>query len=91
MAGTYDGTDFSVGDLAVVRLDGVSVTRLGPDDRAYAESLVVGLWDDRGNYDASVNAYPSSGGSGAGCRWSGQAGQRQRQVEVPDLVIHHGP
>lgn len=33
-------------------------------DRAYAESLVVGLWDDRGNYDASVNAYPSSGGSG---------------------------
>ena len=34
-------------------------------DRAYADSLVVGLWDDRGNYDASVNAYPSSGGSGA--------------------------
>ena len=34
-------------------------------DRAYAESLVVGLSDDRGNYDASVNAYPSSGGSGA--------------------------
>ena len=33
-------------------------------DRAYAESLVVGLWDDRGNYDASVNAYPSSSGSG---------------------------
>jgi len=33
-------------------------------DRAYAESLVVGLWDDRGNYNASVNAYPSSGGSG---------------------------
>ena len=33
-------------------------------DRAYAESLVVGLWNDRGNFDASVNAYPSSGGSG---------------------------
>ena len=33
-------------------------------DRAYADSLVVGLWDDRGNFDASVNAYPSSGGSG---------------------------
>lgn len=31
---------------------------------AYADALVVGLWDDRGNYDASVNAYPSSGGSG---------------------------
>lgn len=33
-------------------------------DRAYAESLVTGLWNDRGNFDASVNAYPSSGGSG---------------------------
>lgn len=32
--------------------------------KAYAESLVVGLWDDRGNFDASVNAYPSLGGSG---------------------------
>ena len=30
VAGTYDGTDFSVGDLAVVRIDGVSVARLGP-------------------------------------------------------------
>lgn len=32
--------------------------------KAYADSLVVGLWDDRGAFDASVNAYPSSGGSG---------------------------
>jgi hypothetical protein len=32
--------------------------------RAYADSLVVGLIRDRGNFDASVNAYPSSGGSG---------------------------
>jgi hypothetical protein len=32
--------------------------------QAYADSLVIGLLDDRGNYDASVNAYPSSGGSG---------------------------
>lgn len=31
---------------------------------AYTDSQVVGLWDDRGNFDASVNAYPSSGGSG---------------------------
>lgn len=31
---------------------------------AYADGLVVGLWDDRGNFDASVNAYPSTGGSG---------------------------
>jgi hypothetical protein len=33
--------------------------------QAYADSLVVGLWDDRGSFDASVNAYPSSGGSGS--------------------------
>lgn len=33
-------------------------------DRAYADSLVIGLVDDRGNYDASGNAYPTTGGSG---------------------------
>jgi hypothetical protein len=32
--------------------------------KAYADGLVVGLWDDRGAFDASVNLYPSSGGSG---------------------------
>ena len=32
--------------------------------KSYADGLVVGLWDDRGVFDASVNAYPSSGGSG---------------------------
>lgn len=32
--------------------------------QAYADSLVVGLIDDRGNYDASVNTFPASGGSG---------------------------
>lgn len=32
---------------------------------AYSDSLVIGLWDDRGNFDASVNAYPSTGGSGS--------------------------
>lgn len=31
---------------------------------SYADGLVVGLWDDRGTFDASVNAYPSTGGSG---------------------------
>lgn len=34
-------------------------------DRAYADTLVVGLVDDRGNFNASINAYPSTGGSGA--------------------------
>lgn len=31
---------------------------------SYADGLVVGLFDDRGNYDASTNLYPSTGGSG---------------------------
>ena len=32
---------------------------------AYTDGKVVGLWDDRGNYNASVNTFPASGGSGA--------------------------
>lgn len=32
--------------------------------QAYADALVVGLLDDRGNYDASGNTFPASGGSG---------------------------
>lgn len=32
---------------------------------AYADSLVVGLWDDRGNYNASTNLFPATGGSGS--------------------------
>ncbi len=33
-------------------------------DRAYADSLVVGLVDDRGNFDGSINTFPTTGGSG---------------------------
>jgi hypothetical protein len=33
--------------------------------KSYANSLVVGLWDDRGNYNASGGTYPATGGSGA--------------------------
>ena len=32
--------------------------------KAYVDGLVVGLLDDRGSYDASVNTFPASGGSG---------------------------
>jgi hypothetical protein len=31
----------------------------------YADNLVIGLWDDRGNFDASTNLFPTTGGSGA--------------------------
>lgn len=33
--------------------------------KAYVDNSVVGLLDDRGSYDASVNTYPAAGGSGA--------------------------
>lgn len=32
--------------------------------KTYTDGLVVGLLDDRGNYDASGNTFPASGGSG---------------------------
>lgn len=34
--------------------------------KTYADSLVTGLLDDRGNYNASSNLFPSTGGSGVG-------------------------
>ncbi len=43
--------------------DGVGTTTLAAA-QTYADGLVVGLVDDRGNYDASGNVFPSSGGSG---------------------------
>ena len=32
--------------------------------KSYADGLAIGLWDDRGSFDASGGTYPSSGGSG---------------------------
>lgn len=32
--------------------------------KTYADGLVVGLLNDRGSYDASINLFPSTGGSG---------------------------
>jgi len=56
---------------AAVALNGQKITGLatpttGTDaaTKAYADGLVVGLWDDRGAYDASGNVFPSTGGSG---------------------------
>lgn len=34
------------------------------DAKSYADSLVIGLIDDRGNYNASSNTFPTTGGSG---------------------------
>ena len=54
-SGTFSGTSSgtNTGDNAV-----------NTTSNAYADSLVVGLLDDRGNYNASGNVFPSSGGSG---------------------------
>lgn len=32
--------------------------------RTELDTITLGLWDDRGSFDASVNTYPTSGGSG---------------------------
>lgn len=50
---------FTVAELNAALSDGDAATV------AYADSLVVGLLDDRGNHDASSNSWPSSGGSGS--------------------------
>lgn len=36
----------------------------GLASKSYADALVAGLLDDRGNYNASVNTFPAGGGSG---------------------------
>ena len=65
------------------------------DAKDYADSLVVGLWNDRGVFDASGGVYPASGGSGvAGAIKKGDiwtvsvAGTlpTSRVVEVGDVV-----
>lgn len=59
----------STGNLAVsagtmtAAADPVSALQVAT--KQYADALVVGLLDDRGNYDASGNVWPSAGGSGA--------------------------
>lgn len=40
-------------------------TNLNVYSKAEVDAIVVGLFDDRGNYDASVNTFPTSGGSGS--------------------------
>ena len=47
-----------------------SISKTGFDlstyaSKSYVDGLVVGLLDDRGPYDASVNTFPTTGGSGA--------------------------
>lgn len=51
--------------------------------KTYADSLVIGLVDDRGGYDASANLFPATGGSGtAGAILKGD----QWEVSVPGTL-----
>lgn len=50
----------------LVNITAPSVQKNGSEiaTQAYADALVAGLLDDRGSYNASVNTFPASGGSG---------------------------
>ena len=69
-SGKQDALGFTPEDVSNkstnVSTDGASDTKY-PSVKAvktYADNLVVGLLDDRGNYDASGNTFPATGGSG---------------------------
>ena len=47
-------------------LNADAVSSLGAVTLQQLQSYVTGLWDDRGNYNASTNLFPSTGGSGSG-------------------------
>jgi hypothetical protein len=59
----YDA-DYSSNYIDRSLIDYAKGKALRDEAKSYADSLVVGLWDDRGNFDASGGTYPSSGGSG---------------------------
>jgi hypothetical protein len=53
------------GELAAIPMNAIEIEAVTEEEMDIAiAAAVTGLWDDRGNFDASVNAYPSSGGSG---------------------------
>lgn len=58
-AGVYDPAG-----TATAAVSGHSAAADPHGDRAYADSLVMGLVDDRGSFDASINTFPTAGGSG---------------------------
>ena len=57
----------------------------------HINSRLIGLWDDRGSYDASVNLFPSSGGSGtAGAIMKGDIWTINVQGTLGGIVMHVG-
>lgn len=56
--------------------------------KTYADGLVVGVWNERGNFDASGGAYPSTGGSGsAGAIKKGDAWRISVAGTLPTGVV----
>jgi hypothetical protein len=58
---------------ADINMNGHKITNLGTPTsttdavtKAYADALIIGLLNDRGNWNASANTYPATGGSGTG-------------------------
>lgn len=74
--------------------DDTDLTNTLNSAKAYADGLVVGLWDDRGNHDVSGNTYPSSGGSGTagailkGDIWTASVAGvlNSKNVEIGDTI-----
>ena len=60
-SGTVSASDSILS--AIQKVDGNTAANL-VTAKAYADGLVVGLWDDRGSFNASVNTFPTTGGSG---------------------------
>jgi hypothetical protein len=53
-------------DKPISTTQGLLNTTILNDAKAYSDSLVLGLVDDRGGYDASTNLFPAINGSGIG-------------------------
>ena len=64
-AGPASGGSSTPGFRALVAADIPDISSVYAT-KAYADGLVVGLLDDRGNFDASSNTFPAAGGSGSG-------------------------
>lgn len=62
--GAYVPLDGSVTMTGLLTLSGAPTSPLHAATKAYADSLVIGLLDDRGNYTPVGGNYPSTGGSG---------------------------
>lgn len=52
--------------LILERIIRLMITESLDEAKAYADALVIGLYSDRGTWNASGDTFPSTGGSGAG-------------------------